>query len=104
MKDSLRRLHATLQLVGRVEPYHNVLDRLAEASSRFPGLALECLLVLLLESPETDDTYWKDDEKRTIIKRALSDEDSEVVQRATDLVNQLCARGQFEYQVLLLPK
>lgn len=82
-----------LRLVGRAEPDHLVVERLASLSESMPSKAVESLRLLV----EGDQEGWGllswHGHARTILSSALNSDEPQAREEATAFVNWLAARG-----------
>jgi hypothetical protein len=98
---SMAQLIAVLKLVGKAEPEHVVVERLAWISSEMPMQAVECL-ELLAEGYEWDyHVYAWTERARTLLGNAIAGPLLEARQAAVGLVNLLGAHGHHQFRDLL---
>lgn len=95
------QLREALRISGWAEPDHMVVERLAALAPSTPGLAVECLGLMV----EGDKTGWAvsgwRQSARTILATARQSADEISRREATSLIHRLAARGHLEFQDLL---
>ncbi len=89
---ALTQLRDALQVSGSAQPYHSVLERLAEVAPIFPDLAVECLMLLIEGDKKRQYTYVWHEHLRTVLIAALKSADKIARQSAETLINKLLAR------------
>jgi hypothetical protein len=98
---AIAQLKEVLELVGKIEPEHLVVKRLAALADAMPAPAVEFLRLLL----EGDKGIWRiygwRDEARTILTTALQGNNDQTRQIAIALINRLGEQGYLEFGELL---
>lgn len=94
---SMAQLLEVLRLVGKAEPDHLIVERLAEVSDIMPGQAVEALRLLV----EGDREGWLllgyHGHARTILTNAIQGSVQEAREDAIAFINWLAARGVREF-------
>jgi hypothetical protein len=98
---SIEQLRNALELVGKIEPDHLVIKRLATLSHTMPTPVLRCLDLMVAGAREGWRMHAWSDEMRVILSSALKSGDEEARRLATDLINRLSAQGNLEFRSLL---
>jgi hypothetical protein len=98
---SMTQLKDVIQLSGRVESDHLVVERLAELADQSPAQSVECLTRIF----ERDRSGWGAhrwrEPARKLLRSVLRSPDAEARQRAESLIHGLGARGHLDYGDLL---
>lgn len=101
---AIEALQKTLTLGGKSEPEHLVLERLAEDARLRPGIATNCLRLILDGAPDYWNIYHWKKEAGEVLAAALASDDVNAVTMARALVDRLCELGFLEFRELLKPK
>jgi hypothetical protein len=101
---AIQQLRTVLELVGKVEPDHKVVERLAEMSGEMPADAVECLRLMVEGDKERWAIHGWRDHPRIILDTAIKSKDNKAREASEDLVNRLGARGFLQYRDLLSKK
>lgn len=98
---AMTQLLEVLKLIGKAEPGHSVVERLAVLSEKMPYQTVECLR-LLFEGDMEGWGYlsWRGHSK-TILANAIHSKDVEAQQIAKEFINWLAARGNNEFHDLI---
>lgn len=100
-KWAVARLEQGLRLVGKAEPEHMVVERLAALSTSMPAETLECLQLMV----EGDKEGWAiemwREHAKTILTNVMHSTDATVRHAGEELVHRLGAMGYFEFRDLL---
>jgi hypothetical protein len=98
----LGELEKVLQITGEVDIDHQVIERLANLSSRYP-LQTVSLVEKMVEGEKKGwgMILWTDHIKN-VLSNALSSEDVEARKAAEALINKLAARGNLDFDALLM--
>ena len=98
---AITQLKEVLELVGKIEPEHLVVERLTVLADAMPATAVEFLRLLL----EGDNAIWRiygwHDEARTILTTALQGGNDQTRQVAIAVINRLGEQGYLEFRELL---
>lgn len=98
---SLDRLRESLNIYGRSEPDHFVIEKLASVVQQFPAEAVECFSMLV----DGDRNGWAissgREHAKAILAAALSSGVEPARRAARELINRLYARGFQEFRGLL---
>ena len=98
---AISQLMEVLNLTGKAEPDHLVIERLVAIREATPSKVVECLRLLV----EGDKEGWlllgQQENVRQILSSGLRSTDGHVREAATDFINWLAARGSREYLSLL---
>jgi hypothetical protein len=97
----LNQLKEVLELVGKIEPEHLVVERLAALADAMPAPAVEFLRLLLEGDNGTWRIYGWRDEARSILTTALQGNNAQTRQIAIALINRLGEQGYLEFRELL---
>ncbi|MGQ9677552.1 MAG: hypothetical protein ACUVX1_17965, partial [Chloroflexota bacterium] len=92
---AIAHLRAALELAGRTEPDHLVVDRLAQLTGKMPLIAVQCLRMMVEGDKEGWHIHMWKDSARGILRAALSSSDGIARREAEDLVNRLGALGHY---------
>lgn len=97
----LGELEKVLQITGEVDIDHQVIERLANLSSKYP-LQTVSLVERMIEGEKKGwgMILWSDHVKN-VLSNALSSEDVEAQKAAEALINKLAARGNLDFSALL---
>jgi hypothetical protein len=98
---AMAQLTEVLRLVGKVEPDHMVVERLAALVIRMPQQAVECLRLIVKGDKEGWAILGWPEHARTILATAIQSADAEARETAVDLVHRLGALGHREFRNLL---
>jgi hypothetical protein len=98
---ALNQLCNVLRLIGTIQHYLMVPERLAEVASNHPSLAVECLRLMIEGEKEGWHIHRWRDAPRRILQVAKQSGDAAVREAVDDVVNRLGARGLFEFRDLL---
>jgi len=98
---AMTQLERTLDLAGKIEESHLVIERLATIAESMPLRAVQSLARILERDERNMTTYYKRDEIKIIISKALDSQDPEAAETAENLVHALGAKGLFEFRELL---
>lgn len=96
---TLDQLIASLQIAGKMEPVHMVLEQLAKTAETHPLKSVECLKMLVEADTEGWELYVAQDHIQQIIKSALKAPN--VKQEAERVIHYLGSRGFLDYRNLL---
>ncbi|MEP0884653.1 hypothetical protein NDI49_24190 [Trichocoleus sp. ST-U3] len=98
---AIAQLKEVLELVGKIEPEHLVVKRLAVLANVMPAPAVELLRLLLEGDNRTWRIYGWPDEARTILTTALQGGNDQTRQIAIAVINHLGEQGYLEFRELL---
>jgi hypothetical protein len=97
----LAELEGVLERTGRVDPHHEVINRLAERSRAKPRAAAVCVRLMVQGDRDAWIVLGSSEQIREIAGRALKSEDQETRAAGVHLVNVLVAQGHPEFKELL---
>lgn len=98
---AIEQLRDVLKLVGKVEPDHLVIKRLATLTDAMPVLAVECLRLIIEGDKKGWDICGWSDEAKIILTTALQSSNDEAKQTAEALIHRLDERGYWNFRELL---
>jgi len=98
---ALEQLITAVEIAGRAEPEHQVLQRLATMAREMPGQAIR-LLRLMIDSAQE---HWRvlgwTDEVRAILTAVLGSGDERAAGLAVDLIHEIGAKGVRDFSDLV---
>lgn len=98
---ALTHLRKALEISGKADPDHNVIEHLAALAPAYPRTTVECLGMMVDGDKEGwHISYWGN-LLRTTLAAALRSDDITAQQSAAALINRLGSRGFLEFQDLL---
>ena len=97
----LKELEAVLERTGRIDPHHEVINRLTELSSAKPRAGAVCIRHMVQGDRDGWVVLGSSEQIREIAGRALKSEDPEARTAGAHLVNVLVARGHTKFKDLL---
>ena len=100
---SIDNLHAALQLKAGVEVEHQVAERLAKLAPGWPTLAVTCLRFMIASDIEGWAIYGWRESARSILAIALESAEPEARDLADRVIQDLGARGHFDYRDISSP-
>jgi hypothetical protein len=98
---ALAQLAEVLRLTGKIEVDHLVVQRLARVADQRPGLAVECLALMVDGAKEAYEIVGWDKDATAILTSALKSSDAKAKADARALINRLDARGHSGFRELL---
>lgn len=97
----LGELEKVLQITGEVDIDHQVIERLANLSSKYP-LQTVSLVEIMIEGEKNGwGMFLWSDHVKNVLTNTLSSEDLEAHEAAAKLINKLAARGNLDFNALL---
>lgn len=97
---SLTQLKEVLEITGDIDSNHQVSERLAELSSRYPEEVIDCMRLMIDgDKREWAVMYWRG-EIREILTNVLTTE-NDAKEKAIDLINRLISLGHLDFKELL---
>jgi len=97
----ITNLREALKRVGKTEPAHMVVERLAQIATSFPLAAVECLGYMVRGDEEGWGLHMWRDSAKAILTTALASDSLEAREAAQALTHELGARGRWEYRDVL---
>jgi len=94
-------LREALRRVGKTEPAHMVVERLAHIADSFPLAAVECLSHMVRGDEEGWGLHMWRDNAKAILATALASDNLEAREAAQTLAHELGARGNWHFRELL---
>jgi MoxR-like ATPase len=98
---AIANLKRVLEITERVEPDHEVVEKLEKLAEAMPRDVVECVDLMIRGARETWQIYSISRAARSILEAAVKSEDAETRRVVEDTINRLLARGLFEYRDLL---
>lgn len=98
---AIEQLRDVLERVGKVEPDHLVIKRLAALADAMPVLAVECLRLIIEGDKKGWGIYGWSDEAKIILITALQGSNDEAKQTSEALIHRLGERGYWDFRELL---
>jgi hypothetical protein len=89
---AITQLRDALRLAGSIEPYHLVLERLAELAPSAPEMAVECLSLMIEGDKKRRYVYTWHEHMRAILEAVLESQDQPARRSARSLIDRLLAR------------
>ncbi len=100
---AIEQLVIAIELAGKIEPEHSVLEHLSKIAAEMPLPVVECLDKILVkdENEPRSITLSRSDETRNILEIAINSNDTGAKKVAIDLINSIGARGYLGYRDLI---
>jgi hypothetical protein len=99
---SLEQLHAVLQATGVAEPDFKVSETLEALATTFPLVCVQCITRIAQADRQGWTTLGNRDHFQAVLKAAIASDNLDARNTATQLIEYLVGRGDFEYRRLLV--
>lgn len=98
---AISHLEEVLKLAGKVEPDHEVVERLTVLANNMPFETVRCLRLMIEGDKEGWHIYHWQKQARLLLSTSIDSTNPEVRQTAIDVINRLGARGFLEFMDLI---